>query len=72
MIGKLKRYGVRDVHGTRVARLEIDIPIEKFDGGTVNDMMLQRYLEANVGSHVQFDIGAVSPEQQTFEEMMEL
>lgn len=72
MIGKLKRYGVRDVRGKRVARLEVDVPIDSLDGEEVNGVMLQRYLETNVGSHVRFDVGVVSDEQQTLGELMEL
>lgn len=72
MIGKLKRYGVRDVHGTSVARLEIDIPIGNLDGESVNDIVLQRYLEQSVGGHIRFDVGAVSADQATFEQMKEL
>lgn len=64
MIGKLKKYSVREVYDKNVARVAVDIPMNQLSGREVDEEDIEDFLQKNVGTEIGFDISALDDTDQ--------
>lgn len=64
MRAKLKRKTTRTVHGNKVVRLRIDVPFAALDEEGGDNQDVNKWLDNNVDSEVDFAIGPFMDEDQ--------
>lgn len=64
MKAELNKKTVRTVYGEKVARVELDIPYDELKDAENEEQDILKWLDANVGTDVSFQIGPFEDEQQ--------
>lgn len=64
MRGELKRKTTRTVHGQKIVRLRIDIPISEVENAGSETQDIPRWLDRRVGGGINFQLTEIIDEDQ--------
>lgn len=64
MIGKLKKFSVRERYNQQVARVVVDVPVTRLKGRDIGEDEMLEYLTNNTGTEIGFDISALEDTEQ--------